>query len=118
MVLVSGFCFTVKFHIGFLWYVIFTETVDYDVYGEYPIVIDAETILDNHIELSKQNSREIINEKIRDSVLFSGLLPNYRFSNKGKGIDMSAIMGKEGDEYPILIPRIAEIGTSNICQRQ
>ena len=32
MVLVSGFCFTVKFHIGFLWYVIFTETVDYDVY--------------------------------------------------------------------------------------
>lgn len=83
-------------------------------YGEYPIVIDAETILDNHIELSKQNSREIINEKIRDSVLFSGLLPNYRFSNKGKGIDMSAIMGKEGDEYPILIPRIAEIGTSNM----
>lgn len=50
-------------------------------YGEYPIVIDAETILDNHIELSKQNSREIINEKIRDSVLFSGLLPNYRFKN-------------------------------------
>ena len=78
------------------------------------LVIDAETILDNHIELSKQNSREIINEKIRDSVLFSGLLPNYRFSNKGKGIDMSAIMGKEGDEYPILIPRIAEIGTSNM----
>mgnify|MGYP000001814871 FL=1 len=27
---------------------------------------------------------------------------------------MSAIMGKEGDEYPILIPRIAEIGTSNM----
>lgn len=87
-------------------------------YGEYPIVIDAETILDNHIELSKQNSREIINEKIRDSVLFSGLLPNYRFSNKGKGIDMSAIMGKEGDEYPILIPRIAEIGTFDMRRKQ
>ena len=83
-------------------------------YGEYPIVIDAETIIDNHIKLSEQNSREIINERIRDSVLFSGLLPHYRFSNKGKGIDMSAIMGKEGDEYPILIPRIVDIGTSNM----
>ena len=32
MMLITGFCFTVKFHIGFLWYIIFTETVNYDMH--------------------------------------------------------------------------------------
>lgn len=82
--------------------------------GEYPVVIDAETILDNHKMLDNKTSRSIINERIRDSVLFSGLLPHYRFSEKGKGIDMSAIKGIEGEEYPILIPRMTAIGTSNM----
>lgn len=82
--------------------------------GEYPMVIDAETILDNKRAISEENSRDLINDIIHESVLYSGLLPYYRFSRKGKGVNMSAINGKGGEEYPILLPRIAGAGTSDM----
>ena len=36
------------------------------------------------------------------------------FSKLGKGVDMSAIKGAEGEEYPIRIPKIVDICTSNM----
>lgn len=82
--------------------------------GEYPMVIDAETILDNKRAVSEENARDLINDTIHESVLYAGLLPYYRFSRKGKGINMSAINGQGGEEYPILLPRIKDTGTSNM----
>lgn len=82
--------------------------------GEYPVVVDAETILDNKKEKEKRTGREKIYDNIHESVLYSGVLPFYKYSQNGKGINMSAINGKEGDEYPILIPRLKEIGKSNM----
>ncbi len=82
--------------------------------GEYPIVIDAETILDNKRSEINKDARDLIYDIIYESVLFSGLLPYYRFSGKGKGIDMSAIRGKEGEEYPILLPQVKNAGTSDM----
>lgn len=82
--------------------------------GEYPIIIDAETILDNRRRGRTNSAKEEINYILHESVLYSGLLPHYRFSNLGQGVDMSAIKGSEGKEYPIVIPKIADLCTSNM----
>lgn len=82
--------------------------------GEHPVIIDAETILDNKRDYQQKNARMMLSEQIHESVLYSGLLPQYRFSRKGKAVDMSAINGQEGEEYPILIPIIKNVGTSNM----
>lgn len=82
--------------------------------GEYPMVVDAETILDNKRAIDEETARNIINDIIHESVLYSGLLPYYRFGRKGKGVNMSAINGKGGAEYPILLPTIKDAGTSNM----
>lgn len=84
-------------------------------HGEYPFIIDAETILDNKREYQQKNARMVISDQIHESVLYSGLLPQYRFFRKGKAINMSAINGQAGDEYPILVPIIKNAGTSNMC---
>ena len=82
--------------------------------GEYPVIIDAETILDNVKYLSEKNARLTISSYIHESVLYSGLLPYYRFARKGKPVNMGAINGTEGEEYPILVPVVKEPGTSNM----
>lgn len=82
--------------------------------GEYPVIIDAETILDNVKYLSEKNARLTISSYIHESVLYSGLLPYYRFVRKGKPVNMGAINGTEGEEYPILVPVVKEPGTSNM----
>lgn len=79
-----------------------------------PIIIDAETILDNRRRGRTNSAKEEINYILHESVLYSGLLPHYRFSNLGQGVDMSAIKGSEGKEYPIVIPKIADLCTSNM----
>ena len=63
--------------------------------GEYPVIIDAETILDNRRRNNVNSAKEEINYVLHESVLHSGLLPHYRFSKRGKGVDMSAIRGAE-----------------------
>lgn len=82
--------------------------------GEYPVIIDAETILDNKKEFKEKNARMVVSDHIHESVLYSGLLPFYRFTRKGKAVNMSAINGQEGVEYPILVPVIKDEGTSNM----
>lgn len=82
--------------------------------GEYPFIIDAETVLDNVRIVRSETAGDIINEKIRRSVLYSGLLPAYRYVLKGKGINMSAINGKEDETIPILSPVLKQQGTSEM----
>lgn len=38
----------------------------------------------------------VVSDHIHESVLYSGLLPFYRFTRKGKAVNMSAINGQEG----------------------
>ena len=38
----------------------------------------------------------------------------YKYTKNGKGINMSALNGQEGEQYPILIPRLKNAGTSNM----
>lgn len=82
--------------------------------GEYPVVVDAETVLDNKRDKKKKSGREKIYDKIHESVLYSGVLPFYKYTKNGKGINMSALNGQEGEQYPILIPRLKNAGTSNM----
>ena len=82
--------------------------------GEYPFIIDAETVLDNVRIVRSETAGDVINEKIRRSVLYSGLLPAYRYVLKGKGINMSAINGKEDETIPILSPVLKQQGTSEM----
>lgn len=82
--------------------------------GETPIIIDTETILGNYRVDYAETARDRIHLIIQDSVLYSGLLPCYKFAQAGHGINMGAINGSAGDEYPITIPRIKDNFTSNM----
>lgn len=82
--------------------------------GEYPVIIDGETILDNWMIADEMNARDSINDIIRNSVLLSGLLPKRSYTKKGKGIDMSALGGQGGQEFPFQIPEVVDAFTSDM----
>lgn len=82
--------------------------------GETTIIIDTETILGNYRVDYAETARDRIHLIIQDSVLYSGLLPCYKYAQAGHGINMGAINGSAGDEYPITIPRIKDNFTSNM----
>ncbi|MFG6367310.1 MAG: type 2 lantipeptide synthetase LanM family protein [Lachnospiraceae bacterium] len=82
--------------------------------GEYPVIIDGETILNNWIISEDMSARDSVNDMIRNSVLLSGLLPKRSYTKKGKGIDMSAIGGQGGQEFPFQIPEVVDAFTSDM----
>ena len=69
--------------------------------GAYPMVVDAENVMDNNVAPSHISAREMIFAELEESVLYSGLLPFYKFGHNGQGVDLSALNGQEGKEYPI-----------------
>lgn len=74
--------------------------------GAYPMVVDAENVMDNNVAPSHISAREMIFAELGESVLYSGLLPFYKFGHNGQGVDLSALNGQEGKEYPILVPAL------------
>ena len=82
--------------------------------GEYPVIIDGETILDNWKLPEKMNAGETISDIIRNSVLLSGLLPKMSYNKKGKGIDMSALGGQGEQDFPFQIPKVADAFTADM----
>lgn len=69
--------------------------------GEYPVIIDYETLFQNHLADVFEDSAEV-QAKFRmvDSVMGTGLLPTLGFkSHDGKGIEMSG-MGGSAQELP------------------
>lgn len=82
--------------------------------GEYPVIIDSETIMGNKRGKNKKRAIEKVYDQINESVLNSGILPLYKYAQNGKGIDMSATNGKEGDVYPILVPILQDVGLSTM----
>ena len=82
--------------------------------NEYPVIIDAENLMCNYRLPEEKTGRLKVNMKIKHSVLSSGILPLYKYNKNGKGLNMSAINGKGGDEYPIYIPVLKNIGTSEM----
>jgi type 2 lantibiotic biosynthesis protein LanM len=76
--------------------------------GEYPDIIDLETLFQQVIPLNLPDTADIeAKNKILDSVLITGMLPFIAFRNnlEGKGIDISGLNGGEQKlPYKILAP--------------
>lgn len=73
--------------------------------GEHPLIIDYETLFQNHLADVFEDSAEVQAKfKMVDSVLGTGLLPTLGFkSHDGKGIEMSGIGGSVQElPFPVL----------------
>ncbi|MCL1989863.1 MAG: type 2 lanthipeptide synthetase LanM [Defluviitaleaceae bacterium] len=85
--------------------------------GEYPILIDLETIIQGELALKLEIESEIDKLKVSnhlESVKNTLLLPVIAFSNnkEGKGIDLSALDGKEVKlPFKVLLP--TNVGTDS-----
>ncbi|MBM7580805.1 type 2 lanthipeptide synthetase LanM family protein [Jeotgalibacillus terrae] len=84
-------------------------------HGEYPILIDLETLFHPSSTVSFEPSAEIVaKEKIHNSVLGTALLPHLSFrSRDGKGIDLSGVSSTD-KEMPIPILQIENYGNDNM----
>ncbi|MDQ0417956.1 type 2 lantibiotic biosynthesis protein LanM [Croceifilum oryzae] len=69
--------------------------------GEYPTLIDLETLFHNEVPMSLEDFAQVrANKRIGESVLITGILPLILFSGKEEsGVDMSGLGGLE-QEYP------------------
>lgn len=99
-------------------YILRTNDLHYEniiAHGEFPVIVDLETIMTN-VHVKQENSAtEKIQEILTDSVLNSGILPHYIWNQPGKiGINISALSGDEGQVCPIQVAKIVEPRTSNM----
>lgn len=82
--------------------------------GAYPVLVDLETLV-NLPSGRKGNSAEAeLYYQLSHSVLYTGLLPFYSWTNGGKGVNASAISGIEGQVYSFKIPVVVNPGTSEM----
>ncbi len=82
--------------------------------GEYPVIIDLETLVHSTDAKIKQTAAEEVYHWLRCSVLGTGLLPFFMWNKAGTGIDCSGISGEGEHEYPFKIPTVMNPGTSNM----
>lgn len=82
--------------------------------GEYPVLIDLETLVNIRRNQERKTVREEIFYQLSQSVLYSGLLPFYHWNKDGKGVDHSGISGSGGQRYPFKIPVIVKARTSDM----
>jgi len=83
--------------------------------GEYPLLIDLETLFHHIPELNLEETAQIKAKlEIANSVLGTALLPNLFFkSADGRGIDISGVNGDE-QELPIPILQVENDGTDEM----
>lgn len=82
--------------------------------GEYPILLDLET-LPGVYHLSSEESAEALAGEILDgSVIRSGILPIMVWGGEGAGINVSALSANNGQKLPFSSPYIANDKTSDM----
>jgi len=78
--------------------------------GEYPILIDLETLFCQPLNPSDENFNPLNN-----SVMNAGLLPVPEFGNaENKGIDFSGLSGYSGQLTPYKLPKLVASGTDEM----
>lgn len=82
--------------------------------GEYPVLVDLETLVNIKYNYKCETAKEEILYQLSQSVLYSGILPYYHWSQNGTGINSSAINGTKNQVYPFKIPVIVNDKTSNM----
>ncbi len=101
----------------FLAYLLGTKDLHYEnliACGEFPVLIDLETLLHTQNHKKADTIKDEICFRLSESVLYTGLLPIYRWNQGGKGINASAIACVEGQRYPFQIPVVVNAGTSDM----
>ncbi len=64
---------------------------------------------------SDESIDEIIQKKLKKSVTASGMLPLFAWDANGKGVNISALNGQDGQALPIHVPGVKNIGRADIC---
>lgn len=82
--------------------------------GEYPVLIDLETIADGKTALEGNGSADAVYNQLMSSVLYTGLLPYHIQGHAGMEVDSSGIAGNDKQQYSFKVPRIMGEGTSEI----
>lgn len=99
-------------------YLVSANDIHYEnliAHGEYPVIIDLETILHNKKTWLAKTANMKINQKLDGSVLNSGILPKYIWGSNGiEGINISAINGEEGQEFPIKMATLESTFSSDM----
>lgn len=84
------------------------------VSGEYPVLIDLETLTNIKYNRERITVNDEIFYQLSQSVLYTGILPFYHWNRDGKGVNNSVISGMEGQSYPFKVPVIIHGGTSDM----
>ncbi|MEB2300806.1 type 2 lantipeptide synthetase LanM family protein [Lysinibacillus xylanilyticus] len=86
--------------------------------GEYPYLIDLETIFHQYPELDFPDTAEIKLKYVQsESVIGTGLLPQSLFQNAdGKGVDLSALNGKV-QKLPFSVLQIEQANTDEMVYK-
>lgn len=82
--------------------------------GEYPVLIDLETIVNVQPSKKRVTADEEVNYQLAHSVLYTGLLPIYTWNKDKCGIDNSGISGGTGNYYPFKVPTVSKAETSDM----
>lgn len=83
-------------------------------HGAYPVIVDLEVLIHNVNKIEAMTPTQRLEQNIQESVLTSGMLPNYMWNRDGNGVDLSGMGGKSGQAYPFKIPTIINPETSNM----
>lgn len=83
-------------------------------HGEYPVIVDCETMLENMEIDYNSNAYVCVSNYLNQSVLHSGLFPYFTWRNKEFGVDFSALSGIEEQRVPIRLPKIVNEKTSEM----
>ena len=103
----------------FLTYLLGTKDIHYEnivACGNIPRLVDLEVL----ITLPKgicngETANAVIQEKLGNSVLTSGMLPLFAWDTQGHGVNVSALNGKSGQILPIRVPKVKNKGRVDIC---
>ena len=82
--------------------------------GEYPVLIDLESLVSYTKEEKRSKVQAKIVEKLQESVLCTGILPVYHWDRSGEGIDVSAIGGEGKQRSPFRVPQVKSPETSDM----
>lgn len=82
--------------------------------GEYPMLLDLETLPGHQNNVVQNNAEDCVQEKLRTSVLHTGILPVNIWGKGGQGIIVNALHRKGRETISIRVPKVCRPQSSDI----
>jgi type 2 lantibiotic biosynthesis protein LanM len=86
--------------------------------GEYPLVVDLETLFHPYVRLSKRDpttAQSLAEDRVEESALRVGLLPWRAFASHGNsGVNLAGMGDGERQVMPFKVPRWVDIGRDDM----